>query len=400
MLKGKKILIGITGSIAAYKVIYLVRLLVKSGAEVKVIMTASAKNFVSPLVLETLSKNAVLENLTESSTWANHVALGRWADVFLIAPLSANSLAKIANGICDNLLMAVYLSATCPVVAAPAMDEDMWLHPATKRNIQHAASDGVHFIPIENGELASGLVGEGRMAEPETIVNFLISQFFRGTLLKNKTVLVTAGPTYEPIDPVRFIGNHSSGKMGFAIAEACYLEGANVVLITGPTALYSSFKEIKLVHITTANELLEQCMIEARQAQIIIMNAAVADYTPLKKETQKIKKGKNESEWLLPLVKTIDILALLGKQKTAHQYIMGFALETEQELKNSLEKLNVKKIDSIVLNSLNDAQAGFGYDTNQITIISKNGRTEKMALKSKTELAKDIVLYISEELDA
>lgn len=321
MLREKKILIGITGSVAAYKIINLVRLLVKAGAEVKVVMTASAKNFVSPLVLETLSKNVVLENLSESSTWANHVALGRWADIFLVAPLSANTLAKMANGICDNLLMAVYLSATCPVVAAPAMDEDMWLHPATKRNVALITGYGVQLIPVENGELASGLIGEGRMAEPETMVNFLISHYCRGTLLKDKTVLVTAGPTYEPIDPVRFIGNHASGKMGFAIAEASYLEGANVILITGPTALHLSYNAIRKIAITTANELLEQCMIEAPKADIVIMNAAVADYTPLEKTPQKIKKEKSETKWQLSLVKTTDILALLGRQKLPHQYL-------------------------------------------------------------------------------
>lgn len=400
MLQNKKILIGITGSIAAYKIIGLVRLLTKQGAEVKVIMTPSATKFVSPLVLETLSKNAVLQNLSSASTWANHVELGRWADVFLIAPLSANTLAKMANGICENLLLAVYFSATCPVVVAPAMDEDMWKHPSTKRNLKLLEQDGVAVMPVGYGELASGLVGEGRMAEPENIINFLVAHFFRGHLLQHKKVLVTAGPTYEPIDPVRFVGNHSSGKMGFAIAEACFLQGADVVLVTGPSSEKLNYDEIKRINITSANEMLEQCKTEAPTADIIIMNAAVADFTPVQQATQKIKKEKSDSEWQLTLVKTTDILALLGHSKLPHQYIMGFALETENELKNSLEKLNAKKIDSIVLNSLNNAHAGFGFDTNQVTIISKNGNQEVVPLKSKTEVAKEIVVFISKEINA
>ncbi|MGC8749443.1 bifunctional phosphopantothenoylcysteine decarboxylase/phosphopantothenate--cysteine ligase CoaBC [Hydrotalea sp.] len=400
MLQNKKILIGITGSIAAYKMIGMVRMLTKQGAEVKVIMTSSAAKFVSPLVLETLSKNAVLQNLSSASTWANHVELGRWADVFLIAPLSANTLAKMANGICDNLLLAVYFSATCPVAVAPAMDEDMWKHPSTKRNLKLLEQDGVAVMPVTYGDLASGLIGEGRMAEPENIINFLIVHFFRGSLLQNKKVLVTAGPTYESIDPVRFIGNHSSGKMGFAIAEACFLQGADVVLVSGPSSEKLKYNEIKRINITTANEMLEQCKAEAPKADIIIMNGAVADFTPVQQAAQKIKKEKSESEWQLSLVKTTDILALLGHSKLPHQYVMGFALETENELKNSLEKLNVKKIDSIVLNSLNNAHAGFGFDTNQVTIISKNGNKEVVPLKSKTEVANEIVVFISKDLNA
>lgn len=400
MLQNKKILIGITGSIAAYKMIALVRMLTKQGASVKVIMTPSASKFVSPLVLETLSKNVVLQNLSSASTWANHVDLGRWADVFLIAPLSANTLAKMANGICENLLLAVYFSATCPVVVAPAMDEDMWKHPSTKRNLKLLEQDGVAVMPVNYGELASGLIGEGRMAEPENIINFLIVHFFRGNLLHNKKVLVTAGPTYEPIDPVRFVGNHSSGKMGFAIAEACFLQGADVVLVTGPSSEKLNYNEIKRINIITANEMLEQCKIEAPKAEIIIMNAAVADFTPVKPANQKIKKEKSETEWQLSLVKTADILAQLGHNKLPQQYVMGFALETENELKNSLEKLNAKKIDSIVLNSLNNAHAGFGFDTNQVTIISKNGNKEVVPLKSKTEVANEIVVFISKEINA
>jgi len=400
MLQNKKILIGITGSIAAYKIIGLVRMLTKQGAEVKVIMTPSATKFVSPLVLETLSKNAVLQNLSNASTWANHVELGRWADVFLVAPLSANTLAKMANGICENLLLAVYFSAICPVAVAPAMDEDMWKHPSTKRNLKLLEQDGVTVMPVSYGELASGLIGEGRMAEPENIVNFLIVHFFRGRLLQNKKVLVTAGPTYEPIDPVRFVGNHSSGKMGFAIAEACFLQGADVVLVSGPSSEKLNYNEIKRINITTANEMLEQCKTEAPKADIIIMNAAVADFTPVQQATQKIKKEKSESEWQMALIKTTDILALLGHSKLPHQYVMGFALETENELKNSLEKLNAKKIDSIVLNSLNNAHAGFGFDTNQVTIISKNGNQEVVPLKSKTDVANEIVVFISKEINA
>ena len=395
MLHGKKILIGITGSIAAYKIIFLVRLLVKQEAEVKIIMTPAAKEFVAPIVLSTLSKNKVYIDLVEENSWANHVALGRWADVFLIAPLSCNTLAKMANGHCDNLLLAVYLSAKCPVVVAPAMDEDMWHHPATKNNLDRIKKYGNFIIPVDNGELASGLFGEGRMAEPATIITYLIENFFRGTTLKNKKVLITAGPTYEPLDPVRFIGNYSSGKMGFAIAEQAYLQGADVTLISGPSHEQLNYNSIKLIRVTTANEMYEACLKLFKQANITIMSAAIADYQPIEILSNKIKK--KHAEWNLKLQKTTDILFQLGKQKTKSQFLVGFALETENEIENAHKKLKNKNADAIVLNSLNDTNAGFGFDTNKITILYKDGTTSKFELKNKKDVAKDIISFITDK---
>ncbi len=398
MLKGKKILIGITGSIAAYKSILLVRLLVKAGAEVKVIMTPAAKEFVSPVVLSTLSKNHVIADLVEGDAWTNHVMLGRWADVFVIAPLSCNTLAKMANGFCDNLLLAVYLSATCPVAIAPAMDEDMWHHPATKRNMDLLAQDGKHIITVAKGELASGLFGDGRMAEPETIVTFITEHFFRTAVLKGKKALVTAGPTYEAIDPVRFIGNHSSGKMGFALAEALYLQGAEVILITGPTHQQTAYTGIHVQHITSAAALFEACTAVFSESAITIMSAAVADYTPVEVAKDKIKKKADS--WELSLTKTKDILLHLGKQKKGGQFIVGFALETTNEKQHALLKLTQKNADCIVLNSLNDEGAGFGVDTNQVTILHRSGEEKKIPLLSKQDVAKEIVSFIISHLHA
>jgi phosphopantothenoylcysteine decarboxylase/phosphopantothenate--cysteine ligase len=393
MLQGKKILIGISASIAAYKTILLVRLLVKEGAEVKVVMTPASKDFVSPLVLSTLSKNRVLMDMTDGNEWSNHVMLGRWADVFVIAPLSCNTLAKMANGLCDNLLLAVYLSATCPVVVAPAMDEDMWHHPATQQNLEKLQQYGNQSIPVNNGELASGLYGDGRMAEPGDILAYLKENFFRGKELEGKHALVTAGPTYEAIDPVRFVGNHSSGKMGFAIAEELYNRGAAVTLITGPTQQKINGKAIKVVPVQSAAEMFDAAQAAFAAADITVMAAAVADYSPASPAQEKIKKNGETLD--LSLSKTKDILKHLGSIKKNGQLLVGFALETEHEKANALSKLQSKNLDAIVLNSLRDQGAGFGVDTNQVTIIDKNGTEKRIALKSKKEIAKDIVSFIT-----
>jgi phosphopantothenoylcysteine decarboxylase/phosphopantothenate--cysteine ligase len=397
-LQGKKIVLGITGSIAAYKSILLVRLLVKEGAEVKVILTSSAKDFVSPLVLSTLSKNNVLIDLFDENSWANHVELGRWADLMLIAPLSCNTLAKMANGMCDNLLLAVYLSATCTVMIAPAMDEDMWKHPATKRNINILQSYGNHLIPVEAGELASGLVGEGRMAEPESIMQTVESFFLTGSQFKGQKVLVTAGPTYEAIDPVRFIGNHSSGKMGIAIAEELATRGANVVLVLGPSSQQVMNKSIEVIRVKSAEEMYQKSIEHFPGSQLAVMSAAVADYTPVLTSTDKIKK--KEGNMQIELKKTKDILASLGSIKKSDQLLVGFALETTNEKEYALAKLNSKNADMIVLNSLNDAGAGFGGDTNKITIFDKNQQEYSFTMKSKKEVAKDIVDTIKKLMHA
>ena len=389
MLQGKKILLGVTGSIAAYKSNYLVRLLVKAGAEVKVIISPSAKDFVSVLTLSTLSRNPVLTDLFDGQSWANHVMLGRWADVMIIAPLSCNTLAKMANGQCDNLLLAVYLSATCPVVVAPAMDEDMWHHPSTEENIRKLSSYGNKIIPVENGDLASGLHGDGRMAEPEKIIEFLNSNFFLTRQLTDKIAIVTAGPTYEPIDPVRFIGNHSSGKMGLAIANELYNRGASVTLIMGPTQLNFSSNGISLINVTTAEEMYTATNALFDKADIIIMAAAVADYSPAVKAGEKIKK--NEEKLTIELTKTKDILKTLGEKKKPGQVLVGFALETNNEKENALDKLKSKRADMIILNSLRDEGAGFGHDTNKITIFDKGGQEFAFAKKTKEETSKFIV---------
>ncbi len=392
MLEGKKILLGITGSIAAYKAILLFRLLIKAGAKVKIVMTEAAKNFVSPLVLSTLSGEKVLVGLFEEDTWANHVMLGRWADVMVIAPVSCNTLAKMASGQCDNLLLAVYLSATCPVVVSPAMDEDMWLHPATKRNLALLSHYGNTIIPVEKGELASGLVGEGRMAEPETIVRFLQECFFRTSELAGKKVLITAGPTYEPIDPVRFIGNRSSGKMGFALAEAFYKKGADVFLVTGPVNMHTKFVGIKVTHVQTAQEMYQASLAEFETTDIAVLSAAVADYRPDVVADEKIKKKSNELD--IHLVKTNDILKSLGSVKKDAQFLVGFALETNNERENALHKMQHKNADMIVLNSLRDANAGFGHDTNKVSIFSRNGEVVELGLDTKENIAAEIVKNI------
>ena len=389
MLQGKKILLGITGSIAAYKSILLVRLLVKAGAEVKVVITPSAKDFVSPLTLSTLSRNPVLSELFDETSWSNHVMLGRWADVMLIAPLSCNTLAKMANGQCDNLLLAVYLSATCPVVVAPAMDEDMWKHPSTRINLDRLSSYGNKVIPVEKGELASGLYGDGRMAEPEQILAFLEHNFFLTGQLTGKKALVTAGPTYEPIDPVRFIGNHSSGKMGVAIAKELHARGADVTLVMGPSQIEWESNGIRVEKVTTAAEMYDRCDKLFENTDIAVMSAAVADYTPVSTATEKIKKKDNQLT--VELSKTKDILKHLGEKKKKGQVLVGFALETNNEKENAREKLNAKNADLIVLNSLQDSGAGFGHDTNKISILSKSGEEFNYELKSKQEVAKDIV---------
>ena len=388
MLTGKKILIGVTGSIAAYKAILLVRLLVKDGAEVKVIMTPSAKDFVSPLTFSTLSKNDVLIDLFNETSWANHVNLGQWADVMVLAPLSCNTLAKMANGLCDNLLLAVYLSATCPVIVAPAMDEDMWHHPATKLNIGKIISFGNKVLPVENGELASGLYGEGRMAEPEQILQYLQDFFFSNKELEGKKILITAGPTYEAIDPVRFIGNHSSGKMGVAIAEEFAARCADVTLILGPSNIAAG-KNINVINVTSAQQMYDACLNNFSESHITVMAAAVADYMPQQFSSDKIKK--TEDTFSLELKRTNDILKKLAEQKRKDQIVVGFALETNNEKENALSKLEKKNIDLIVLNSLNDEGAGFGTDTNKIVIFDKHGNEFRFEKKSKKLVAKDIV---------
>lgn len=397
MVSGKKILLGITGSIAAYKSVFLVRSLVIAGAEVRVVMTPSAKNFVSSLTLATLSKNNVLSQIADEDMWANHVMLGRWADVMLIAPLSCNSLAKMANGICDNLLLATYLSATCPVVVAPAMDEDMWLHPAVKKNVETLRHFGHAVMSVVKGELASGLYGEGRMAEPEDIISFITENYFKRQDLKGKRVLITAGPTYEAIDPVRFIGNHSSGKMGVAIAEAFYERGAEVELICGPIDIEVRYTGIQLTRVTSANEMYNVARDVFTTCHIAVMAAAVADYTPKVTSERKIKK--DEGELYLELIKTKDVLKTLGSVKTDKQFLVGFALETENEHENALNKLSSKNADLIVLNSLRDASAGFGKDTNKVTIFDKAKNEYAFEAKSKKLVANDIVDLIIKKLN-
>lgn len=388
---------GISGSIAAYKSAILTRLLVKAGAEVKIVMTPAARDFVTPLSLSTLSKNPVHIDLAENDSWANHVMLGRWADIMLIAPLSCNTLSKMATGQCDNLLMAIYLSATCPVVVAPAMDEDMWHHATTKKNLETIAGFGNHLIPVENGELASGLIGDGRMAEPESIIKWLNDFFLNKSELKGKRVLITAGPTYEPIDPVRFIGNHSSGKMGAAIAEEMRMRGADVTLVLGPSDIKVK-GGIKVIKVKSASEMFNACEKIFPTSDIAVMSAAVADYTPVTTAEEKIKKTEND--FAVQLTKTKDILKHLGSTKTNGQILVGFALETNNEKENAIKKLQSKNADMIVLNSLNDAGAGFGHDTNKITIFDKTGKEYPFEIKSKKEVASDIVNTIIKLLHA
>ena len=398
ILSGKKIILAISGSIAAYKSILLLRLLSKSGAEVKVVMTPAAKNFVSPLVLSTLSGHPVVIELSENDQWENHVALGRWADLMIMAPLSCNTLSKMACGLCDNLMMAVYLSATCPVMIAPAMDEDMWKHPATKNNLKLLIERNHYLIPVAHGDLASGLVGEGRMAEPDQILKHITDFFLKKNDLAGKRVLITAGPTHEPLDPVRFIGNHSSGKMGFAIARECIFRGAEVVLITGPAGAPVPVEIKKVVHVQTAQEMYEAVKLSAQDADIIIMAAAVADYTPVVVSENKIKKQGGHVE--LELKPTVDILKSIGENKKTHQLLIGFALETEQGKAHALKKMKEKNADAIILNMYQSGITGFGADTNQISIFEKNGTEFTFDLKSKQGVAEDIVNTIKKMLHA
>jgi len=391
-------LLAVTASIAAYKAILLVRLLVKEGAEVKIIMTPAAKDFVSPLVLSTLSKNNVYFELSQDDVWSNHVMLGRWADVMLIVPLSCNTLAKMANGQCDNLLLAVYLSSTCPVVVVPAMDEDMWRHSATKRNLALVKEHGNIVIDVEAGELASGLYGEGRMVEPENIILFLLENFFRQDKLKNKKALVTAGPTYEPLDPVRFLGNRSSGKMGFALGEVLYQKGADVTIVSGPTHQQKKYKGLHVIEVSTADEMVDACMQLHSQMNIEIMSAAVADYPAANVPPQKIKK--ETGGLTITLDKTKDILAALGAAKQPGQFLTGFALETNNEREYAKNKLRVKNADMIVLNSLQDENAGFGYDTNKVSVFFADGTEKELELAAKKEIAEQIVDLIIQKLHA
>jgi phosphopantothenoylcysteine decarboxylase/phosphopantothenate--cysteine ligase len=396
MLKDKKILIAVTGSIAAYKIASLVRLLIKAKAEVQVIMTESAKEFITPLTLSTLSKKPVYFSFykTENGEWNNHVELGLWADYMLIAPASANTLAKMSTGICDSLLMATYLSAKCPVAFAPAMDLDMYQHPSTQENIEKLIAFGNEFIAPGTGELASGLSGEGRMAEPEELLAFLENKFNPINFYSQKNILVTAGPTHEAIDPVRFIGNASSGKMGYALAEAFAEKGANVTLISGPTNLKINHPNIKKIVITSAAEMFEAVKANFVNSAITVMAAAVADYSPTHQATEKIKKTTDNLQ--IALSKTIDILQYVGEQKKADQLTIGFALETTNELVNAQNKLKSKNADLIILNSLNDEGAGFNVDSNKITMIDKSGQIEAFELKSKNKVAQDILQKITQ----
>jgi len=396
MLRGKRIILGVCGGIAAYKSAILTRLLIKQGAEVKVILTPSAEAFITPLTLSTLSRNPVLSSFSKPDTgeWINHVELGLWGDAVVIAPATANTLAKMAGGICDNLLLAVYLSARCPVFIAPAMDLDMLAHPSTQDNIQKIRDFGNHIIDATHGELASGLIGTGRMAEPEEIVQQLDAFYAASQPLSGKKVLVTAGPTYEAIDPVRFIGNHSSGKMGFAIAEELANQGATVNLVCGPTHEHTNHPLISVKPVTSAEEMFNACTTLFPTCDIAVLAAAVADYKPSSVADQKIKK--KDATMTLDLTKTHDIAATLGKLKHNGQIVVGFALETEDEHNNAIKKLDSKNFDLIVLNSLNDNGAGFGHNTNKITIINKKHESKSFSLKEKQAAAKDIVQAIVE----
>ena len=398
MLTGKKIIVGVTGSIAAYKSAVLIRLLIQSRAEVRVVMTPSALDFITPLTLATLSKNPVVHQFSNPAdgTWNNHVELGLWADACIIAPASANTLSAAATGRCDNLLQAVYLSARCPVFFAPAMDADMIGHPTTKENISKLKSFGNIIIEPRYGSLASGLEGHGRMAEPNEIIDQVTNHLGKANSFKGKKVLVTAGPTFEAIDPVRFIGNHSTGKMGYALAEVLASRGAEVKLVSGPSALDCTHPLIELIRCTSAEEMNEHCRRIFPEMDVAILSAAVADYRPKSVASEKIKKTENSL--ILELEKTPDIAAGLGSIKKPGQYLMGFALETEHESEYAREKLIKKNFDVIALNSLRDPGAGFGYDTNKITLLEKNGSVVNFELKAKREVASDIVNFIFEKI--
>jgi len=397
-LASKRILLGITGGIAAYKTTFLTRLLIKAGAEVRIVMTESAGDFVSPLTLATLSKNEVLHSFVREedglTDWNNHVELGLWADLMLIAPATANTLSKMASGTCDNLLMACYMSAKCPVLVAPAMDLDMYRHPATQKSLEILSEYGHGIIPAAEGELASGLHGEGRMAEPEDIVSAIENYLSGGQPLEGKNILITAGPTHEAIDPVRYIGNHSSGKMGFALAAAAVELGASVTLVSGPTHLEAD-PPIRLIRVSSALEMYTQAVNAFPEMDVVIGAAAVADYRPEKQAKEKIKKEGESLE--LKLIRNPDIIAALGEQKTT-QYVVGFALETQNELEYAKGKLREKNLDAVVLNSLKEPGAGFGSDTNKVTFIDKNLKITPFELKTKAEVARDILHEIHKRL--
>ena len=388
-MKGKKIILAVTGSIAAYKSAYLTRSLIKLGAEVQVIMTPSACAFISPLTLSTLSKNKVHTDVIDEDSWNNHVDMGLWADLMLIAPCTANTLAKMANGICDNIVNAVYLSAKCPVFFAPAMDRDMWLHPSTQSNIEKLKSYGNSLIDVADGELASGLIGKGRMAEPDDILKALAESEKKKNDLKGQKILITAGPTYESLDPVRFIGNHSSGKMGAALAFECAYRGAEVQLILGPSNLKIKHKNIKVTRILSSDQMYKACKSLHPEMDVCIFAAAVADYKPASMSQEKIKK--KDGDMHIELVRTYDIAKSLGKNKKSNQTHIGFALETQSEESNALGKLERKNFDFIVLNSLNDKGAGFKGNTNKITIYTRDQMRISFELKLKTEVATDII---------
>lgn len=392
MISGKKIIIGITASISAYKAITLVRLLVKKGAEVKVVITPAAKDFISPITLSTLSNHKVYCDFVENDLWENHVHLGRWADLFLIAPASCNTISKMANGLCDNFLLATYLSATCKTVIVPAMDEEMWKHPSTQKNIQTLESYGNKIIEPEEGLLASGLIGKGRLPEPEELVVIIEETFFRKNLLKGKNILITAGPTEEPLDPVRVITNRSSGKMGYAIAEKLYLLGANVLIVSGPVSIQTKYKGIQIVHVSTAQEMFSVCQQEQSKFDIGIFSAAVADYTISNPEQFKIKnQGQNLH---LSLNKTQDIIGAMGMQKKLNQKIIGFALETNDAEKNAISKLRNKHADLIILNTLNQENQVFNNEFNKVSFIEQNETITHFEIATKKEIAERIADYI------
>jgi phosphopantothenoylcysteine decarboxylase/phosphopantothenate--cysteine ligase len=394
MLRGKKIVLGVTGGIAAYKSASIIRLLIHQGAEVKVIMTPLSKEFITPLTLATLSRNPVLVDffVPTNGDWNSHVDLGLWADALLIAPATANTIAKMATGVADNLLITTYLSARCPVFIAPAMDLDMFAHPTTKNNLKQLKSFGNHIIDPAVGELASGLEGKGRMEEPENIVR-IISDYFVPQTMVGKKVLITAGPTYEKIDPVRFIGNYSSGKMGFALAETCARHGAEVILVAGPVSMKTIHKNIERINVESAAEMFKVTTNKFAEVDGAILCAAVADFTPVKTEAAKIKRENDNL--LLELKPSKDIAATIGKVKRPEQFIVGFALETNDEEKNAREKMERKNFDFIVLNSLQDPNSGFGFDTNRVAIIHRSGLKKQLELKSKLDVADDIVKEIN-----
>lgn len=400
MLTGKKILVGVSGSIAAYKTAYLVRELIKLEADVKIIMTSASCDFITPLTLATLSKTPVAIDFVKNKNgeWENHVDLGLWADLFIIAPATANTLAKFSNGICDNLLCATYLSARCPVWIAPAMDLDMFTHPSTTKNLSTLESFGNKIIAPTHGELASGLIGKGRMEEPENIASAIDSFFSPSQNLSGKSVIITGGPTYEAIDPVRFIGNHSSGKTGVILANECAIRGAKVTLILGPSKETTTHPNIELVRVKSANAMLIEVQSRWHESDIGIFSAAVADYRPSSTSDSKIKK--KDTTLTIELTKNPDILLWAGQEKLNHQYLVGFALETNNEIENAKGKLIKKNLDLLILNSLNDKNAGFGYDTNKVTFVQPDNKLTNFELKSKLEMAKDILNQIEDDINA